>query len=295
MGQLYALLAALCNSTIGIFATLLIYSEIEHTNIAFYRCATALLFTTAILLLKGNFAIFSLKKKEIIGIGIAAFWGMFVLYTFEIWAIAHASISLVSFFIYSSGIFTLILAVLFLNEKLTLQKSIASVLVLAGLCAMAIGEHSISLSLKGAILALIAGLGYALFLFFMKKNSVQSGLTQLWWLFLFGTIYLAFPFFNQTPALPQVNDLPAIITLAIIPTIGGFYCTCKALELLEASKVQLLEMSEPLFATFLAFVIFSEQLSSFHYVGISFILFGLIYLESSKLLTLPMTIFRKTT
>ena len=279
MGILYAIMAAICNSTIGIFTTFVFETNMTPSSISFYRCLVALILTTVIILLSRNgLAKLLIVKSQLIGIALASFFGIFTLYTFEILAISYSTISLVSFLIYSCGIFTLILGVFILNEKITLLKGVSTFFVIIGLSIMIIIESEIELSFLGSVLAITAGMGYSLFLIFIKKYEIPSGLPTLWWIFMFGTVYLFLPFVMQTPQLPNKSNILFIICLAIIPTLGGFFFTNRSLELLEAGKVQLYEMSEPIFATALAFLIFNQQLQMQSYVGILFVLFGLLIL-----------------
>ena len=48
--------------------------------------------------------------------------------------------------------------------------------------------------------------------------------------------------------------IAALLALAALPTILGFFCTTKAIEYLKPSQVQALELTEPLFAALLGFV-----------------------------------------
>ena len=50
----------------------------------------------------------------------------------------------------------------------------------------------------------------------------------------------------------------------------------KAVKNGEASKVQIIETSDPLFATLFAFIVFGESLQAFGYIGAGMIIFGLI-------------------
>ena len=85
----------------------------------------------------------------------------------------------------------------------------------------------------------------------MKKFNLESSLKTLFYLFLFGSIYLSIPLVLNNNISITVESLPYLTSLALVPTIGGFYWTNKALSLTEAGKVQLFQMSEPFFASLL--------------------------------------------
>ena len=99
---------------------------------------------------------------------------------------------------------------------------------------------------------------------------------------LFGIIYLFIPFYKEEIVIPNDSSMPSLIALAILPTIGGFYCTTKALTFLEANKVQLLELTEPLFATLFSYIFLREVISNIEFLGVFLILFA-IYISEYKL------------
>ena len=75
---------------------------------------------------------------------------------------------------------------------------------------------------------------------------------------------------------PTLDSIIFIMALILLPTIGGFFFTTKAVKNGEASKVQIIETSDPLFATLFAFIVFGESLQAFGYIGAGMIIFGLI-------------------
>ena len=101
----------------------------------------------------------------------------------------------------------------------------------------------------------------------------------LWWLTGFGTILLLIPNLLgiENMIIPQSGYF-YIIYLSIIPTIGGFYFTIKALKLLEANKVQIIEMTGPLFTLLFVFLIWQEVIDIYELIGGIFILVGIILL-----------------
>ena len=134
MGTVFALVAALCNSTIGIFSKFGINSSVDHTSLAFYRCFIAFIFITIYLLLKKDGIKNILKLKKIAWkIALSSFCGVFILYYFEIWSLTFTIIPVVSFLLYSSGIFAIVLGVVWLKEVLNKNKIIAIFLVFTGI------------------------------------------------------------------------------------------------------------------------------------------------------------------
>ncbi|MNH23333.1 EamA-like transporter family protein [compost metagenome] len=71
--------------------------------------------------------------------------------------------------------------------------------------------------------------------------------------------------------------IAALLALATLPTILGFFCTTKAIEYLKPSQVQALELTEPLFAALLAFVALNEVPRESLYAGAALIIVGLCF------------------
>jgi DME family drug/metabolite transporter len=92
----------------------------------------------------------------------------------------------------------------------------------------------------------------------------------------FGTLYLFVPFAMEGIMLPSAALM--LLAFAILPTIGGFYCTTKALNYLPTSKVQLFELTEPVFA----FVFLSEVIRGAEWIGCALILLAIFISEQRE-------------
>lgn len=288
-GIIYALLAAVCNSSIGIFSSILIEQGMPSVEIAFWRCFVALLFTFIICMVNTPVRkSLRLNKRESLRYVILAFFGISIMYIFETSAIQLIPISLVSFLLYASGILTIILGCIFLNEKMNVAKFCSIVLVLIGIGVMFVSSLKFDGDLMGILFAIIAGTGYSLYIFLNKKWEVQSGMRTLLYIFAFGTVFLGIQVFLNCDARVtiQLSNIPFIVLLAIIPTMGGFYFTNKAINHASAGEVQLVEMSEPFIATILGFVFLKQMISGTDLVGGMIIVMGLLVLEKDSIVEL---------
>ena len=94
---------------------------------------------------------------------------------------------------------------------------------------------------------------------------------------LFGTLYLFVPFaLEGLVFIADVNTAILLIFLALLPTIGGFLCTTKALTLLKSKSVQLIEVSEPIFSLVLSFMFLNQRITFWQIIG-GFLLIVSIY------------------
>ncbi|RMQ41286.1 hypothetical protein ALQ04_03910 [Pseudomonas cichorii] len=276
--EFFALIAAVLNGSIGVFTRMGFAHGATSNQIAFWKCFGAFLVIALYC------AISQERRRETVALAskwpqfaVLAFLGIFCLYFFETWAFEEASIPLVAFLLYAAGGMTIILSALFLGERIGLNKIVAFGAILAGVYLILSYEGEISGSYLGITLALLGGLGYALFIFTSKLMNIGSGLPQLAWLFGFGSLYLLVPLLKEGFSLPSGIALLAIAALILLPTIGGFYCTTKAVDEGEASKVQIIETSDPLFATLFAFCFFGEMLGIAGTFGGLCIIAGLLF------------------
>lgn len=275
LGYLYALLAAICNSTIGIISCFA-FKGLSFYQVAFFKCFFAFLILSFLCVAskairKEVKALWQQKSQ----IAILSFFGIFILYYFETKAFSLAPVGIVAFLVYSAGILTIILGYFLLDEEITTRKILCVFLVISG--AALIVNNFASTNLESIICALIGGIGYSLFLVFFRKFHLKANIGFLWWLVGFGSLYLSVPSFLSMDTLswPE-SGIYYILALSVVPTLSGFYFTSKALNLTEASRVQVIEMSDPLFATLLAFVFLGDVIEPQEMLGGLLILVGLI-------------------
>ncbi|CAM4380066.1 DMT family transporter [Bacillus manliponensis] len=284
LGILFAVVAALLNGTVGVFSKGIMSSNMSPSGIAFYKCLIA--FTCISLI-----AVFHKNTRERIKenaryvkpIMFCAFLGIFILYFFETTGYKYQSVPLVVFILLGSATLTTFFgSMYFLAEKKQIHQYIGLLLLFLGLFFMFFYGESESGSLFGMICAAIAGIGYGLFMIFTKRYQLKGSLGLVWYLMLFGSIYLFIPFAIEGLTIPAPESYGSFILLAILPTIGGFYCTTVALNYIEASKVQFFELTEPVFATVFAFVFLREFISGAEWIGASLILVAIYISEYER-------------
>ena len=122
-------------------------------------------------------------------------------------------------------------------------------------------------------------MGYACFLVLTKRLNIGGGLIPVCALLVFGVIYLFIPFAIQGVVAPSSEALPYLLMLAILPTIGGFWCTTKSLTLIESQSVQLIELSEPIFALLIGFIFLGQMVTGAQMLGGALIMASIIVHE----------------
>jgi len=211
---------------------------------------------------------------------ICAFLGIFVLFYFETSAYRHyAAAGVVVMLMASASISSILLGCVFLKDAITANVIAGATLTIIGIAVIFGVDLRQGFTAQGAALASIAGCGYGAFSVAMKRFGVSGGLHFTRQLLFFGGLYLLMPAAADGFLIGNLSlfVIVTLLALAALPTILGFYCTTKAIEHLKPSQVQALELTEPLFAALLAFVVLNEVPHTSLYMGAALIIAGLCF------------------
>ncbi|ECE6697595.1 DMT family transporter [Salmonella enterica subsp. houtenae] len=282
-GIIFALIAAICNSSIGIFSVKLFQAGLTANEIAFYKCLVGFLIIglTLAIARRWKTAFYFIKTRWRAGL-VCAFFGFFIPYHFETEAYINDNVSSVVFVLFgSSTVFLFILSALVEKRFFSVQEIMATCLSLFGLYLIFSQGQGIRIGLsKGLFFACIAGIGYGTFLFLTKKLNFGAGLSRIFSLLFFGSLYLSLPFASTIhPVELGINDFLFIICLTVLPTIGGFWFTTKALTMVSSQSVQLVELSEPMFAVIFSRLFLGQYTTDLQYLGGCLIFFAILFYE----------------
>ncbi|EOG3623673.1 DMT family transporter, partial [Pseudomonas putida] len=211
---------------------------------------------------------------------ICAFLGIFVLFHFETSAYSHyAAAGVVVILMASASISSILFGRMVLHDPITANAMVGAGLAIAGITVIFGADLGQGFTLQGAVLASIGGCGYGAFSVAMKRMGVSGGLHFTRQLLFFGSLYLLMPAAADGFVTGELSLLAiaVLLALATLPTVLGFFCTTKAIEYLKPSQVQALELTEPLFAALLAFVVLNEVPRESLYVGAALIIIGLCF------------------
>lgn len=291
-GVIYALLAAIFNGTVGVLSVKLFQSGLSPAQVAFYKCLFGLAIISLVIIVsaKKN-TLFRFVRSHWHVVMICAFFGFFMLYHFETSAYATTNVSTVVFILFGTAtIFSFMLSAMAEKRFFTWKEIQAVTLSVIGLYLIFSDESGIELTFTAGIVnSVFAGIGYGLFLFLTKKLKLGAGMPQMCTLLLFGSIYLYFPVhtsFLSVHVTPEI--VITLLLLAILPTIGGFWCTTKALTMTSSQSVQLIELSEPVFAILFSAIFLGQITSPVQYLGGVLIFLAIILHEFS-----PFRVFLK--
>ncbi|MBP7846953.1 MAG: DMT family transporter [Burkholderiales bacterium] len=285
LGILCALFAAVFNSMIGIFSVNIMNIGMGPYAVAFYKCLIGLVILTSWLICSKQF----LKWLKFIRkfwwqLPITSFFGFFVMYFFETTAYHYEKVTVVVFVLLGTATIISFALSSFFNRSLPNRYDIFSCsCALIGLGLIFGLSDATNSSYQGVGLALLAGVGYGAFIILSKQFNIGSGMIVVNGLMFFGTIYLAVPFvYEGVVGINNLNSLVQLLLLSLLPTIGGFWCTTKAISLLKGETVQLLELSEPVFSLLLSFIFLSQILNLWQLLGGAVIILSIfIHMKAS--------------
>ncbi|MEW6243682.1 MAG: DMT family transporter [Bacillota bacterium] len=285
-GYIYIFLAGSIWGTTGIFVKELAARGLAATEITFMR-GTVLLPALAAGAWLTNRRLLQVDRRDVprfLLIGLLSF-GLaqpLFLYTLTVTNVAIAVL-----LNYTAPVFVTILSRVLFSEPLTGRKMTALGLVMVGLC-MVTGVYraSMAVSYTGLLTGLLSGFFYAAYTVALKPISARyHPVTLLVWAAVFGTPVLGIVhgltggslFSGYTPAVWAL-----LIVAALFPGTLAFICFAKGVALAEASKAAIVATVEPVVASILAFLLYSETLDPVQLVGMSMILAGIIVVSRTK-------------
>jgi len=188
----------------------------------------------------------------------------------------------------TSPISVLLTAYILGKEKLTWLK-IAGVIVGATGAYLLITKDGATLgegTFLGDLLVLINGVSYAVYLVIVKPLMAKyKATTVIKWVFLFGWIIII-PFGVEEFSRVEWSNLPAVVwfSIAFVILMGTFtvyLLNVWALKYVNSSVVGIYMYLQPVFATFIAFLVRGDQLDWLTAVYSLIIMMG-VYLVSKK-------------
>jgi drug/metabolite transporter (DMT)-like permease len=231
-----------------------------------------------------------LHKKDIIPVFILGFFGVIVYHLGLNYGEQYVSPGAASLIISTIPIFTVILAIMFLNEKITLRKFMGIVIALSGIMIISMwgdprGSIEIAYSL-GAIAVLVAALMGAFYTIAGKKLLRKYDPFSLTvYAMLLGSLGLL-PFVNIS-LLNEILSLPlftwsAIIFLGIFSTIVAYSLWYAVLKVKNASEVSVYLYAIPVISTIISYFVFDDPITPFFIVGGILIIGGVAIVNLKK-------------
>ena len=284
IGPLLIILAGCFWGSMGIFVRRLTEYGFTAVQIVSIRVTLAALFFCIILLIKdrSGFRIALRDLPLFLGLGFGSILFFTVCY---FTAITMMPLSTAAILLYTSPIWIMLMSVLFFHAKLSGKKLLALALAFAG-CVLVSGISGEGITLTGLLVGLGSGLGYGLYSILgtvaLRKYSPYT-VTAYTFLFAAAGSWLicgpADMISKFTAAQDPVSLLLFCGLTALVTAVIPFLFYTLGLRTVEASRAGILATVEPLVATLVGILAFSEPLTLLPALGILLILSAVIILN----------------
>ncbi len=284
MGPLLILLAGCFWGSMGIFVRKLDETGFTAAQIVAIRVTLAALFFAVLLLIRdrSGFRIALRDLPLFIGLGFGSILFFTVCY---FTAITMMTLSTAAILLYTSPIWIMLMSLLFFREKLNGRKAVALVLAFAG-CVMVSGISGEGMTLTGLLVGLGAGFGYGLYSILgtiaLRRYSPYTVTTYTFLFAAAGSWLICEP----ANLISKIASAPAPVSLllfcgltALVTAVIPFLSYTLGLRTVEASRAGILATVEPLVATLIGILVFSEPLTLLSGLGIALILAAVILLN----------------
>lgn len=203
-------------------------------------------------------------------------------------AIEMMPLSTAAILLYTSPIWIMLMSALFFREKLTGLKLLALALAFAG-CVLVSGVSGEGVTLAGLLFGLGSGLGYGLYsILGTVALRKYSPFTVTTWTFLFaaaGSLLICRPT-DMLAKFAAAPNLPALLLFclvtALVTAVVPFLAYTLGLRTVEASRAGILATVEPMVATLIGILVFSEPLTPLSGLGMALILAAVVLLNRKR-------------
>ena len=284
IGTILIIIAGCFWGSMGIFVRRLGTYGFSSIQIVSIRVTLAALFFALLLFIKDRSG-FKIKVRDIplfLGLGFGSILFFTVCY---FTAIAMMSLSTAAILLYTSPVWIMLMSILFFHEKMDRRKLTALALAFAG-CVLVSGLSGGGMSPIGLLVGLGSGIGYGLYSILgtvaLRKYSPYTVTTYTFMFAAVGSWIICRPQ-DMFYKFSSVTDLGFLIIFcvltALITAVIPFLAYTLGLERVEASKAGIIATIEPMVATLIGIIVFSEPLTLMSGLGILLILSAVVFLN----------------
>jgi len=256
--------------------------ELSPVNLTIMRLLIVCIVFLFLLALKPN-KFSKIQKKDIIPIFLLGFLGIIIYHLGLNYGEQYISPSAASVIIATIPIFVVILASIFLKEKITSRIVAGVFLSLLGVVIIStFGKSGFLFEIKyisgalAVLLAAVMGAGYTV----VGKKMLQrySALSLTVYVCLLGTLglipFISLSLFEEVAAM-SLTGWSVVIFLGVFPTVIGYVLWFVALEIKSASKISVYLYFIPVLSTIISYIIFREEITWLFVFGGTLVIIGL--------------------
>ena len=286
LGDILIIIAGLFWGSMGIFVRHLNGLGFTSIQVACLRLTMAGVLFALILLIKDAKG-FKISPRDIplfLALGLVSILFFTCCY---FTAIRLMTMSTAAILLYTSPIWVMILAIIFLKEKITVQKIIALVLAFAG-CVLVSGFGG-RVTVTGILVGLGSGLGYGLYSIFgtfaLKKYSPFTVTCYTFLIAGLGSIFVADPV-DLVSKISAVDSKPAlfgfVLLTSVVTAVIPFLLYTLGLNRTTAGKAAVLATVEPAAATLFGVFVMNETIGPIAVAGIILVFAAIFVLSIRK-------------
>ena len=286
LGDILIIIAGLFWGSMGIFVRHLNDLGFSSIQVACLRLTTAGILFALILLIKDRKG-FKIALRDIplfLALGLVSILFFTCCY---FTAIRLMTMSTAAILLYTSPIWVMVLAIIFLKEKFTIQKLIALILAFAG-CVLVSGFGG-KVTVVGILVGLGSGLGYGLYSIFgtfaLKKYSPYTVTCYTFLIAGLGSIFVSNPV-DLISMISAIENKPAlfgfVLLTAVVTAVIPFLLYTLGLNMTTAGKAAVLATVEPAAATLFGFFVMKETVGPVAIAGILLVFAAIIVLSLRK-------------
>jgi len=283
LGDVLIIVAGLFWGSMGIFVRHLNALGFTSIQVACLRLVTAGVLFALILLIKDPKG-FKISAKDIplfLALGIVSILFFTCCY---FTAIRLMTMSTAAILLYTSPIWVMLLAVIFLNEKINIRKILALILAFAG-CVLVSGFGG-KVTPVGILVGLGSGLGYGLYSIFgtyaLKKHSPFTVTCYTFLIAGLGSIFVSDPA-DLVAKISAADDKPAlfgfVLLTSVVTAVIPFLLYTLGLNRTTAGRAAVLATVEPAAATVFGFFVMKETIGPVAILGILMVFAAIVILS----------------
>ena len=284
IGPVLIVLAGCFWGSMGIFVRRLGTYGFSSIQIVSIRVTLAAVIFALVLLFKDRSG-FRIAWKDIVlflGLGLGSILFFTVCY---FTAITMMPLSTAAILLYTSPVWIMLMSVLFFHEKLTKRKLLALALAFGG-CVLVSGISGEGVTLLGLLVGLGSGIGYGLYSILgtiaLRRYSPYT-VTAYTFLFAAAGSWAICRPADMLSKFSNAENLGFLLLFcfltALVTAVIPFLTYTIGLRTMEASKAGIIATVEPLVATLIGVLVFSEPLTVFSGLGILLILSAVVILN----------------
>jgi drug/metabolite transporter (DMT)-like permease len=274
---------------VSFVSTKAVLDKLDPFSIIVIRFGIGALFLFSLILLQRNRLIVSyryLPHLMILGV-----FGVFIHQVLQATALLAIDASSAGWLISFSPIFTVILSMLFLHDRMNLIKAAGMMLAILGVLLVTTSKSGQSFEFQfniGFILMLLSTLNWAVYSVLLKRLKIPyPSLVVTFYMSIIGLL-LTTPFLLRNKGWESLSLLnhtewAHLIFLGVFVSGIAYWYWGKALEVLEASKVSMFLYLEPITTLIAAVLLLHEKVFFINVVGGVIIIIGVVIVNGQLL------------